>query len=181
MKIVGLGGSLRATSCTRAALTHALRLVAEQGAQTELLDVRELNLPMFLPDASPGAYPLEHQPSITRLLSACRSAHAMVWASPTYHGTVSGAVKNAIDFVELMSNDDPPYLTGRAVGLITINDSTAWAALRDSVHELRAWIAPTSLMLTRADFTPEMTLHEERPQRRMARLVAELMEFANGR
>ena len=35
-------------------------------------------------------------------------------------------------------------------------------------------------MLTKADFTHKMTLQEERP-RRMARRMAELMEFANGR
>jgi FMN reductase len=177
MKIVGLGGSLREASRSRAALAEALRLAAEQGAQTELLDVRELNLPMYLPDAALEAYPPEHQPSIARFLSACRSAEAMIWASPTYHGTVSGVVKNAIDFVELMGEDDPPYLTGRAVGLISINDTTTWAALRDSAHELRAWLAPTSLTLTKADFTPEMTLKDEHTRRRMARMVAELMEF----
>jgi FMN reductase len=177
MKIVGLGGSLREKSRSRAALREALRLAAEQGAQTELLDVRELNLPMFLPDAALEAYPPEHQPSIARFLNACRSADAMIWASPTYHGTVSGAVKNAIDYVELMDDDDPPYLAGRAVGLITINDSTTWAALRDSVHELRAWLAPTSITLTKTDFTPEMTLKDERIRRRIARMVGELMEF----
>lgn len=177
MKIVGLGGSLRAKSYTLAALAEALRLAAEQGAQTELLDVRALNLPMFLPDEPLEAYPAEHQPNIAGFIAACRSAQAMVWASPTYHGTVSGAVKNAIDFVELMGEDDPPYLTGRAVGLISINDTSTWAALRDSVHELRAWLAPTCLSLTKADFTPEMMLKDERVRRRMARMVAELMEF----
>jgi hypothetical protein len=42
----------------------------------------------------------------------------------------------------------------------------------------RAAPTPRMLMLTKADFTPALTLHEER--RRMARMAAELMEFADG-
>jgi NAD(P)H-dependent FMN reductase len=44
--IVGLGGSLASVSKSRAALRTALAGAAE----TQLLDLRELNLPMYNPD-----------------------------------------------------------------------------------------------------------------------------------
>lgn len=50
LKIVGLGGSLAEVSRSRAALRVALDGAAEAGAETELLDLRELDLPMYNPD-----------------------------------------------------------------------------------------------------------------------------------
>jgi len=176
--IVGLGGSLREPSRSRAALRAALKIAADAGAQTELLDLRELNLPMFIPTISVEEYPAESQPRIAKFLDACRRADAMIWSSPTYHGTVSGAFKNALDFVELMADDASPYLQNRAVGLIVVADRTTFAAMRDCAHELRAWLAPTQVHAGKNDFTAQFELHSERVQSRLTRMVAELLEFS---
>jgi FMN reductase len=177
--LVGLGGSMREKSYSRATLVEALRIAeADYGAETELLDVRELRLPMFEPDLLVKEYSAEDQININRLLETTRRAEVMIWATPTYHGTMSGALKNALDFLELLSDDEPPYLQGRAVGLIAVNDSTPLASMINSVHELRAWLAPTQAVLSRHDFTPEFTLTNERAQRRLTRLVKELLDFA---
>jgi azobenzene reductase len=47
--IFGLGGSLARASRGRAALQRALQGSAAAGAQTRLLDLRELALPMYNP------------------------------------------------------------------------------------------------------------------------------------
>lgn len=177
--MVGLGGTLRERSLSRASLNAALNMAARQGAQTELLDLRELNLPMYVPDWGLADYPREHQPAIERFLESCRIAKAMVWASPTYHGTVSGVFKNALDFIELLSDDTPAYLNSKAVGLISINDSKTFSAMSNSVHELQAWLAPTHVVLKKADFNTdgELQLTSEHGIRRVTRLVNELMHF----
>ncbi|MFC1466683.1 MAG: NADPH-dependent FMN reductase [Candidatus Brachytrichaceae bacterium NZ_4S206] len=177
MIIVGLGGTLRERSYSRAALREALRIAAEHGAHTEILDLRELNLPMFVPDYGIEDYPAEHRAAIARLVEGCRRATAMLWASPTYHGTVSGVFKNAIDYIELLSDDQPAYLSGKAVGLIAINDSKTFSAMSNSVHELRAWLAPTHVQLSKSDFDGDMRLSSERAIRRMTRLINELLHF----
>lgn len=176
--IVGLGGTLRERSYSRAALREVLRIAAEHGAHTELLDLRELNLPMFVPGRAPESYPIEQCQAVTRLIEGCRRAQAMVWASPAYHGTISGVLKNALDFIELMSDDEPAYLSGKAVGLIAINDSKTFGAMSNAVHELRAWLAPTHVQLGKADFDGDLRLTSERAIRRITRLVWELIEFA---
>ncbi len=179
--LVGLGGSLREKSYSRAALREALRIAEANGAAIELLDVRKLNLPMFVPDLPVEGYPAAYQMSINQLLEASRRAEVMVWASPTYHGTISGALKNALDFMELLADDQPPYLQGGAVGLIAVHDPITFAAMINAVHELRAWLAPTQVVLSRQDFTSELTLSNERAQRRLARLVNDLLDFAQRR
>ena len=178
-RLAGLGGSMRENSYSRAALREALRIAEAAGAATELLDVRELNLPMFVPDLPVEGYPSSQQANITRFIEACRRADVMIWASPTYHGALSGAVKNALDFMEFLSDDEPPYLQGRAVGLLTIPDSVTFAGMINAVHELRAWLAPTQVTLSRQHFTAELLLNDERTQRRLTRLVKELLDFAN--
>ena len=48
----------------------------------------------------------------------------------------------------------------------------------DCAHELRAWLAPTRVVLGYADFAPDLAVTGERAQRRIARLVGELLAFA---
>ena len=49
IKVVGLGGSLAASSSSLAALKIAIEGAAEGGARTELFDLRDLELPMYAP------------------------------------------------------------------------------------------------------------------------------------
>src|ERR1041385_2690651 len=148
-----LGGSLRERSRSRALLQISLAFARERGIEAQLLDLRELDLPMFLPDRTLEDYPVGKQAVIAHLLEAYRRAHAMIWACPTYHGTVSGVFKNALDFAELLAHDAHPYLQGRAVGIIAINDTTTLTAMSHCVHELRAWLAPTQIMATENSFS----------------------------
>lgn len=173
-----LGGSLREKSVTRAALRAAMCFAQEKGFETELLDVRALNLPMYLPDTLPDDYPPPHRDNLQHLLDTCRRADAMVWASPTYHGTVSGVFKNALDCLEMLSEDTPPYLHQCPVGLITVNDPVTFGAMMNSAYELNAWLAPTHVTIRRDYFDPDLQhLHDERARRRLMRLMDELLFF----
>lgn len=48
LTVVGLGGSLARRSNSLAALRIALQGAAEAGATTELLDIRQLSIPMLI-------------------------------------------------------------------------------------------------------------------------------------
>jgi len=57
----------------------------------------------------------------------------------TYHGSLSGLIKNALDSLEPLRDDVRPYLDGRAVGCIVVADGwqacgSALASLRGIVH-----------------------------------------------
>src|SRR5687767_11211089 len=110
--IVGLGGSLARTSTSRAALQRALEGAAAAGAETRLLDLRELDLPMYSPDDEPGEPAAE-------LIESCYAADGLIWSSPLYQGTISGALKNALDWLHVLGRRDPPYLHDKVVGLIS--------------------------------------------------------------
>jgi FMN reductase len=80
LKVVGLGGSLRDGSRSRAALVVALEGAAAAGAEVELLDLHQLGLPMYGPDreADPPAV-------VGRLIETCYEADGMLWSSPALH------------------------------------------------------------------------------------------------
>ena len=110
--IVGIGGTTRPGSSSEKALRYALGLAAAQGADVELFDGAAINLPMYAPESSVRTEAAE------RLVAALRRANGVILSTPCYHGSVSGLVKNALDYTEDMSKDPEPYLDGRAVGLI---------------------------------------------------------------
>lgn len=177
VKLVGLSGSLRAESLSTAALSAALEIARRAGVDTELCDLRAMDLPMYLPEAPIEAYPLAARAQITRLVAHYRDADAMLWATPTYHGSMSGAFKNALDYMELLGEQPEPYLQGKAVGLIAIADASPLASMAACVTELRAWLAPTRLTLRAADFAGERGLVSASAIRRLERLVAEVLHF----
>ena len=146
LRIVGIGGTLREGSSSLGALRRALESAEESGAETELLDLRELNLPMY----EPGRALDDYEPEVREFVEAVREADALILSTAAYHGTLAGVTKNALDFVQFLSRDERPYLDGRVVGLISTaggqGAANANRAMVDTVHALRGVVVP--LMVT---------------------------------
>ncbi len=140
--ILGLGGTTSPTSSTEVALGIALQAAEDAGAETELFGSdRLMALPHYRSD------PAGLNQTGKDLVELVRRADGIVISSPGYHGTVSGLVKNAIDYIEETSTDARVYLDGIPVGLIVT--AYGWqavgstlAALRSIVHSLRGWPTP---------------------------------------
>lgn len=148
--IVGLGGTLNTGSSTESALRFALDSARRHGARTETFGGSEL--------ASLQMYDPRHadDPTARRFIESLRAAHGVIIASPGYHGSISGLVKNALDYMEELRDDANPYLTGRAVGCITT--AYGWQAavttlqtLRSIVHALRGWPTPLGAAINSAE------------------------------
>ena len=152
VRLVGLGGSLRASSRSRAALAVALDGAAAAGATIELLDLRQLALPMFNPEHEADA------PVVVRtMIETCYAADGMLWSSPMYNGSVSGSFKNAIDWLHLLGSRDPAYLHDKVVGLISaaggIQGLQVINTMDFSVRSLRAWAVPYAVPVSGATAT----------------------------
>jgi FMN reductase len=145
--VIGLGGTTREGSSTEQALEMALALCEQQGAKTRLFGSEFLSgLPHYGIPASRSGGPAGE------FVSALRQADGLIIASPGYHGTVSGLLKNAIDYIEDMARDDRPYLEGLPVGLIATAfgwqaTGSTLAALRSIVHALRGWPTPMGVTI----------------------------------
>lgn len=177
--IVGIGGTTRPGSSSEKALRYALALAEAQGADVELFDGASLNLPMYAPE-SPA-----RSESAQRLISTLRRAHGVILSSPCYHGSVSGLVKNALDYTEDMSKDSDLYLDGRAVGLIVCghgwqSTGVVLSAFRSIVHALRGWPTPMGVAInTQVERFDEKGIGMgEQSARQMTIMVGQVIEFA---
>lgn len=178
-RIVGIGGTTRPGSSSEKALRYGLALAEAQGADVELFDGASINLPMYAPESparSEGAQ---------RLITALRRAQGVILSTPCYHGSVSGLVKNALDYTEDMCKDAEPYLDGCAVGLIVCghgwqSTGVVLSAFRSIVHALRGWPTPMGVAINTLveHFDERGTGLSEQTQRQMAIMVGQVIEFA---
>lgn len=140
LKIVGLGGSLAKVSTSRSALRVALEGAASAGAETTLLDLRELDLPMYNPDSD------QTTAAAAQLIEACYGADGMLWSSPMYQGTISGAFKNALDWLHVLGSREPAFLHDEVIGLISAAGGThglqAINTMEFATRALRGWAVP---------------------------------------
>jgi FMN reductase len=142
LSIVGIGGTTAATSSTETALRLALDAARAAGAEVTLFGGEKL---AQLPHYCAGA--LDASPVGRELVAAIRGAHGVIIASPGYHGSISGLVKNAVDYIEETARDERVYLDGVPVGLIVTAygwqaTGSTLATMRSIVHALRGWPTP---------------------------------------
>src|SRR5215469_2568134 len=92
--------------------------------------------------------------SVVKLCEAIYQADGLIWSSPMYNGTISGAFKNALDWLILLSNRQPPYLTDKVVGLIStaggVQGLQAVNTLEFVVRALRGWAVPLVMPIAQA-------------------------------
>ena len=140
--VVGIGGTIGGPSSTERALRIALDAAGAQGFATRMFGGADMaRLPLYDPRAT------TRTADEREFVDAVRSASAVIIASPGYHGSISGVVKNALDLLEETARDPRPYLEDVPVGLIAT--AYGWqatgstiAALRSIVHALRGWPTP---------------------------------------
>jgi FMN reductase len=176
--IVGLGGTGSATGSTERILRHALSAAESAGAETLFFDGKALDMPMY-------SYGEVRTEAALALISALRRADGIIIASPGYHGTVSGLIKNALDYVEDMAKDERVYFEGRAVGLIAV--AAGWqatgstlATLRSITHALRGWPTPMAVAINSAQpvFDGEGALIDANVGTQLNVLAGQVVEFA---
>jgi FMN reductase len=150
--IVGIGGTTRPGSSSERALQFALSRAMDLGADTEMLVGSGILLPIYAPESP------ERNAAARHLVAALRRANGIIVSSPGYHGSLSGLIKNALDYAEDMRNDALPYFEGRAVGLIAC--ANGWqatgatlTALRSIVHALRGWPTPLGVAINTTEQT----------------------------
>jgi len=178
--IVGIGGTVRTPSSSERALSLALAAAEAAGARTLMIGGELLaRLPIYNPNDADE--PAER----TALVEAVRGADGVIVATPGYHGSLSGLLKNALDSLEPLREDARPYLDGRAVGCIVVADGwqacgSALAHLRSIVHALRGWPTPLGATINSAlkPFAEDGSLIDPRDAFQVETVARQVVAFA---
>jgi len=170
-RIVAISGSRRANSTTRAALRVALDAAAEAGAETALIDLGAVDLPLYHPDE-------DEQGESERLTRLVREADGVIVGSPVYRGSYSSTFKNFHDFC---GSDEYAYT---AVGLLTTAGGGSYGGtlehLRSTFRNVHAWVVPHEVGIRGASsaIADDGTFHDDSLHDRTERLGRIVLEHA---
>ncbi|MDG5820710.1 NAD(P)H-dependent oxidoreductase [Natronococcus sp. A-GB7] len=170
-RVVAIAGSLREESYTRPALQHALDAAAAAGASTELIDLRELEIPLFDADDDEAG----DTPELARRV---READAILLGTPMYHGSYSSVLKTALDYCGFDEFEN------KTVGLLAVSGGSfpigALDHLRVVCRALDAWVLPHQAAVPNAHRRFEgRELVDDDIRQRVETLGTRAVQFAN--
>ncbi|MEF8907396.1 MAG: NADPH-dependent FMN reductase [Haloarculaceae archaeon] len=169
--VVAISGSRRSGSYTRRSLRLALEAAADAGARTELLDLRERDLPPFDPEAA--------EPERVRALKRrVREADGVLLGTPVYHGSYASTLKDALDYCGREEFRDT------TVGLLAVAGGGSYAStldhLRVVVRTVHGWTVPHQVGIRNAsDYFEGEELADDGLARRVERLGREVTANAD--
>jgi NAD(P)H-dependent FMN reductase len=169
--VIAICGSLRDGSHSRNGLQVALGAAERSGATTELLDLREWDLPVYDPDD-------EDAGDAETFRQRVRDADSILLGTPVYHGSFSTPIKNALDYCGFDEFEN------KTVGLLCVAGGsfpvTALEHLRSVGRSLDCWVIPHQAAIPRASGAFEGdTLVDETIRDRVETLGREAVEYAN--
>ena len=118
------------------------------------------------------------------MIEACYAADGMLWSSPMYQGTISGAFKNALDWLHPLGSREPPFLHDEVIGLISAAGGTqglqAINTMEFAVRALRGWAVPYVIPVASAFrvFDSEGRVTDEGIELQLRTLGAEVVRVA---
>ncbi|MEM6672336.1 MAG: NAD(P)H-dependent oxidoreductase [Planctomycetota bacterium] len=183
-KIVAFAGSTREGSYNRRLLAVAARMAAERGAEVDVLDLAELEMPLFSEDLEARGTP----ESATRFKKALEAADGFLISSPEYNSSYPALVKNAIDWASRPAEGEPMLAAfdGKACGLLAASPGGLGGIrmlpqLRQLLSNIGVHVVPTQFGLGRAHeaFDEAGELVDERTQASVARVVEQTIEIAS--
>lgn len=144
--IFAVGGSHRPDASTDKALRVATVAAQQAGAEIEFMAGSQLQFPIY------GSTDPHLIPSLQQFLKLYQRCDGLLLASPGYHGSISGLLKNALDYTDILREKGKPYLDGKAVGCIVCAygwqaTGTTLIAMRNIVHALRGWPTPLGVAI----------------------------------
>jgi azobenzene reductase len=140
LNVLGVGSSMRQGSYSTTALNMILDMAKGNEAETKLLDLRQTNLPMLY-----AAKDDTHE--IGQVTELVEWADAYFLATPDYHGSMSGSLKNFLDYFW-------SEFAGKTFGYIVASHEkglTVMDQMRTAVRQCYGWSIPYGISINPED------------------------------
>ncbi|MDE1770676.1 MAG: NAD(P)H-dependent oxidoreductase [Thaumarchaeota archaeon] len=140
-KVLGVGSSLCQGASSTIALSLALDFAKKQGAETKLLDLKQTKLPLYDPTETQSSI------EIKNVKDYVNWSDALILSTPDYHGSMSGAMKNFLDYFWA-------EFAGKTFGYICASHEkglTAMDQMRTAVRQCYGWSIPYGVSVSDSD------------------------------
>lgn len=178
INVLGVTGSLRQDSYSTLGLKIVLEEAIKYGSESYLLDLRELNLPLYNPGGPPTSNESTSKSTsknaLERTATALKWADALILASPDYHGSMSGTLKNFLDyFWEEFAGKTFGYIVASHEKGLTVADQ-----MRTAIRQCYGWSMPYNISINgEKDFDSKGTLVNSTLAKRLKMLARDLVIY----
>ncbi len=176
MKVVILVGTVRAGRQSQKAALYLQKEFIKRNIETKLIDLLEYSLPIMEERLTRNANPPEAAKKIGEQL---KNADAIVLITPEYHGSFSGALKNALDYFG-------PEFARKSVGVVTASGGklggiNASVQLQHVVLSMGAYPLPQKLIVPEIQnaFDEEMNPTTELLRKQSDKFIEEFIWFSH--
>jgi azobenzene reductase len=171
MKIMVIAGSPTAESRTRGIAQYAAEVLREMNVEVLYFDVGIDRLPLFTGDATSA-----ENETVKKLADYAEQADGFFVTSPEYHSGMSGALKNALDFLggKHFKNKPSAIAVAAGGGKGGIN---ALANLRTVLRGIYSLVIPDQYVADPVNFDEGNVLVDELAQTRVRELATQLKEL----
>lgn len=182
MKILTFAGALRKDSLNKKVCQNVMNYIHEQKlAEVEFVDLQALQIPVYDGDVET----LQGLPEgVQKLCAKIREAGALIISSPEYNGSISGVMKNALDWV---SREKTVSIAGKHI-LLCAASPGALGGVRGLWHTrvpfevLGAHVYPEMMGFSKAHevFDANLQIQDEKTKARFEKLVQNFLKFVKG-
>ena len=171
LNILGVAGSMRKDSHGTKILKIVLDIAASKyEAQTNLLELRKVNMPLYNPDLS-----IQSDINMKKATEQINWADAFILVSPDYHGSMSGSLKNFLDYYW-------EEFAGKTFGYICTSHEkglTAMDQMRTAVRQCYGWSLPYGISVNGSeDFNEEGEVINSLLNKRLKMLARDLVIYS---
>ena len=181
-KILAFSGSLRKESLNHKLCVIAAAGVEKAGGQCTVIRLADYELPVYNQDIEDEQTP----DNVLHLKRLFREHDALLIGSPEYNSSISGSLKNVIDWVSRPQHDDKQLecFDGKAVALMTATPSfmggvRGQIATKSIFSHIKAHVLPDTINLSDApnQFDDQGNLKDPKQQEKVVALGEKLTQF----
>ncbi|HXS61117.1 MAG TPA: NAD(P)H-dependent oxidoreductase [Candidatus Sulfopaludibacter sp.] len=169
LNILGIAGSMRKDSNGTKILKIALDLASKYKAQTSLLELRKTNMPLYNPDLS-----IQSDIDMQKVTDQVNQADAFILVSPDYHGSMSGSMKNFLDYYW-------EEFAGKTFGYICTSHEkglTVMDQMRTAVRQCYGWSLPYGISVNGSEDINEGQVTNNLLNKRLKMLAHDLVAYS---
>ena len=175
VNVLGVAGSMREQSYSTRGLKMVLEETKKYNAESYMLEVRKINLPLYDPSENTSDKSSSNNNNVLeRITTALRLADVFVLASPDYHGSMSGGMKNFLDyFWEDFAGKTFGYIVASHEKGLTVADQ-----MRTAVRQCYGWSMPYNISVNgEKDFDSKGNLINSALAKRIKMLARDLVTY----
>lgn len=168
-KVLGISSSQGEFSFSAAGLNMVLEKIKQNGTDIDLLDLKQTILPLFSTASNKNE-------AVSMATKMVKSADAFILATPDYHGSMSGSMKNFLDYYG-------SEFSGKLFGYVCASHEkglTAMDQMRTAIRQCSGWSIPYGISINGdEDFDENRNIINDQLSSKLAMLARDLTVYGS--